>query len=202
MIGATRPSTGFSITSRPTTSTEPTRSPDISHNKGVNGALQSLSNNPILRSLLGESGFEGVKGKGKGKAERAEKTEGKSAEKLDKLIEVIQQLVSALQSILGKQQPGQPTGGEQSGGTPPAGGAAPAGGTPPAGDSQSTSPTGEAQGTEGTQQAAPAEQENPLEKILQVLQQILQTLQQLKGGAQPSTQPEPPPPALPETVEI
>jgi hypothetical protein len=35
-----------------------------------------------------------------------------------------------------------------------------------------------------------------------MLQQILQTLQQLKRGAHPSTQPEPPPPALPETVEL
>jgi len=66
MIDAARRSGGYPISPRATPGTKVGRTAEGPQNDAVtdavNGALQSQSNNPILRAFRGESGFDDVKG--------------------------------------------------------------------------------------------------------------------------------------------
>jgi hypothetical protein len=138
---------------------------------GVDQALKALSQNPIVRSLLGESAFEGVQGAGKtGQAAQA----GNPQELLQKVLDTLKQLVSVLETLSGKKA-GE--GAQQAGGAEGAQGAqAPQGGQQ----------AGGAEGAQGAQGPEAEEEKDPIKKLLKVLEQIMQAISQLqqKLGAQ------------------
>ncbi|NMO14650.1 hypothetical protein HPC49_09320 [Pyxidicoccus fallax] len=167
-------------------------------------ALKALSQNPILRSLLGESAFEGVKGAGK--AEKAGAAgQAKPEEALSKILDTLKQLVSVLQTLAG-QKPGEGAQGQQQAGGPqapqqqaggaeaPQGAGAPqqAGGPQAPQGAEAPQQAGGAQAPQGAGGVAEEEDEkDPLKKLLKALQQIVETLGKLmqslgaQGGAGP-----------------
>lgn len=138
---------------------------------GVDQALKALSQNPIVRSLLGESAFDGVQGAGKtGQAAQA----GNPQELLQKVLDTLKQLVSVLETLSGQKAGGE--GGQKAGCGEGAKGGQQAGG---------------AQGAQGAQGAEAEEAQDPISKLLKMLEQIMQAISQLQqklGGGQTGTQ--------------
>ncbi|MCY1019685.1 hypothetical protein [Pyxidicoccus sp. MSG2] len=144
-------------------------------------ALKALSQNPILRSLLGESAFEGVSGKGKAeKAGAAEKANPQEA--LQKILETLEQLVNALKTLAGEkggeaEQAGGPEGAQQAGGAQQPGGAQQAGGAQQPGGAEGAQQAGGAEGAGGI--AEDEDEKDPIKKLLKTLQQMVQMIGQL-----------------------
>jgi hypothetical protein len=147
---------------------------------GVDQALKALSQNPIVRSLLGESAFDGVQGAGKtGQAAQASNPQ----EMLQKVLDTLKQLVSVLETLSGQktggeggQKAGCGEGGQKAGCGEGAKGGQQAGG---------------AQGAQGAQGAEAEESQDPIQKLLKMLEQIMQAISQLQqklGGGQTGTQ--------------
>ena len=143
----------------------------LSGQQGIDTALKALSQNPILRSLLGENAFDGVMGKGK--TEKAQATEqAKPQEALQKILDTLKQLVSVLKTLAGEKggKAGEKAGGAE--GAQQAGGAEGGQGAQQAG------------GAEGAQQAGPAaaeedDEKDPIKKLIKALEKIVETLGQL-----------------------
>jgi uncharacterized FlaG/YvyC family protein len=169
--------------------------------KDLKHTLQELSHNPILRTLLGESGFEGVKGKGgahhghkadrAGKAEKTEKGEATSEDAIKQLVEGLKKFVEQLQQLLGKKNETQ-AGAEGAGSTDAAGGTQSAGGSEGAGEAQAAGGSegaeeaqaaGASEGAEEAQEAQGAEQaeeaKDPISQLIDTLQKIVGQLEQL-----------------------
>ncbi|WP_163995001.1 hypothetical protein [Pyxidicoccus caerfyrddinensis] len=147
-------------------------------------ALKALSQNPILRSLLGESAFEGVSGKGK--AEQAGASEkANPQEALQKILDTLQQLVSVLKTLAGEkageggeaEQAGGPEGAQQAGGAQQPGGAQQAGGAQQPGGAEGAQQAGGAEGAGGI--AEDEDEKDPIKKLLKTLQQMVQMIGQL-----------------------
>ncbi|HYI00200.1 hypothetical protein [Hyalangium sp.] len=188
MIGATKgPTGGFGITSLPSAGVKAPAEVGKAVEQ-LKGALDGLKNNPIVRQLLGESGFDSVQGKGKSeKAGKAEGGEATSEDSIKKLVEGLKKFVEALEELLGKKGA---KGGEKAGGAEGAGGAGGAKGGEGAGGAEGAKGgegAGGAGGAEGAQSAAPAEGEeanDPISQLLKVLKEFVEQLQQLQTQLQ------------------
>jgi hypothetical protein len=191
MIGATKgPTGGFGITSLPSAGAKAPAEVGKAVEQ-LKGALDGLKNNPIVRQLLGESGFDSVQGKGKSeKAGKAEGGEATSEDSIKKLVEGLKKFVEALEELLGKKgaKGGEKAGAEGAGGAGGAEGAGGKGGAEGAGGKGGAEGAGGAAPAEGAQSAAPAEGEedakDPLSQLLKVLKQFVEQLQQLQTQLQ------------------
>jgi hypothetical protein len=201
MIGATKGPGGFGITSLPSAGPV-AKAPEVGKAlEQLKTAVEGLSKNPIVRQLLGESGFEGLGAQGKGKAlghakqaEKAGEAGDKAAtpeEGLKKLVEGLKKFVEILEQLLGKKPA---KGGEAGGEAPAAGGAgggAPAGGAgggEGAGGAGGAEGAGGAGGAEAAGGAEGAEEKDPLSQILEALTKILEQLQSLQQAMQGGNQ--------------
>lgn len=147
-------------------------------------ALKALSQNPVLRSLLGESAFDSVSGKGKAeKAGASEKANPQEA--LQKILDTLQQLVSVLKSLAGQKAGEGAEGAQQAGG---AEGAQKPGGAEGAQQAGGAEGAQQAGGAEGAGAAEEEDAKDPLQMLLKQLQKMIETLskllQSLQGQAQ------------------
>ncbi|RKH33688.1 hypothetical protein, partial [Corallococcus llansteffanensis] len=98
------------------------QTPPVGKSGGID-ALSALSQNPIIRSLAGESGFDGV-GKS-GSAQKVGAQDGTKQAGLQQLVDTLKQLVKVLETLTGQKAGEAGKGGEaeQAGEAEAAGGA-------------------------------------------------------------------------------
>ncbi|HLL04079.1 MAG TPA: hypothetical protein VK539_26070 [Myxococcaceae bacterium] len=203
MIDASRRSSGYPISPRATSNTQGARTPEGPQNDAVtdaiNGALQSQSNNPILRALMGESGFDGVQGVGGASrvgaqavnggsqagpqgVNRPGELDGPSAQRgfeRDPLIEYLKGMIATLRTALRKDYMPPSYKALPEAMEMPTAGSAPA----TANGANAPPPPATEEGPRSTQNQVsdnPLPNIDPLEKVLQVLEGILQALLQTK----------------------
>jgi hypothetical protein len=192
MIDASRRSSGYPISPRATSNTQGARTPEGPQNDAVtdaiNGALQSQSNNPILRALMGESGFDGVQGvSGASRAgaqgvNRPGELDGMSPQRgfeRDPMIEYLKGMIATLRTALRKDYMPPSYKALPEAMEMPTPGISPA----TANGANAPQPPSAEEGPKRTQNLVsdnPLPDIDPLEKVLQVLEGILQALLQTK----------------------
>ncbi|MCP3139305.1 hypothetical protein [Pyxidicoccus xibeiensis] len=154
----------------------------------ADNALKALSQNPLLRSLLGESSFDAATGTTKADKANAS-AKARPEEALKQILDTLKQLVSVLKSLAG-QKPGEDSGagagqqpqGAASAGSPqsPAQPQTQQAGAPQ-NPAQSAAPQGAAptEGAEGAQAPAAEEETDPLQKLIKALEQIVSQIGEL-----------------------
>ncbi|MBN1203919.1 MAG: hypothetical protein JXB05_03210 [Myxococcaceae bacterium] len=197
MINAPKgPAGGFGITNFPKLGN--IKAPEIGKAvEQLKTAIEGLANNPIMKSLLGQSGFDGVQGKGQAEAATAAAPEAQpSAEEgLKKLIEGLAKFVEQLTKMLGGKAPEAAqgaegaAGGEAAKGGQGAGGGEAAQGAEGAGAPASAAPAAGAEAAEGAKDPLSTFLEF-LTKLVEELQSLMQKMEAMKQqGAQPGTDP-------------
>jgi hypothetical protein len=206
MVGATKAAGGYGITSLPSTTS--TAAPAAAAGNPIDqlkSAVDALAQNPIIRALLGNSGFDGLGAQGKGQglalghAKQAEKAAGAGEAQtpeqgLQKLLEGLQKFVELLGQLLGKQaggeQPAQGAGGAE--GAQGAGGAegaqggegaAPAQNAPPAAPPAAPAAAEGAQGAEGAEEA-----KSPMQQLIETLTKLIEKLVEFQKAMQAAKQ--------------
>lgn len=201
MVGATKPAGGYGITSLPSTppAAAPATTAPVAGNPidQLKGAVDALAQNPIIRALLGNSGFDGLLGvdgthnlaQAQGAAPAAPAAEPQTPEQgFQKLIDGLQKFIELLGQLLGKQAGGQQPaqGAEGAGGAQAAGGgegAAPAQNAPPAAPPAAPAAAEGAQGAEGAE-----EPKSPMQALIEALTKLIEKLVEFQKALQASKQ--------------
>jgi hypothetical protein len=163
-------------------------------------AVDALAQNPIIRALLGNSGFDGLGAQGKGQAlghaKQAEKAAGAGEPQtpeqgLQKLLEGLQKFVELLGQLLGKQaggeQPAEAAGGAQgAGGAEGAQGAQGGEGAAPAQNAPEAAPTAAPAPAQGAEEAEEAK--SPMQQLLEALTKLIEKLVEFSKAMEASKQ--------------
>jgi hypothetical protein len=163
MIGGPKSASRPSVNSYRSVSTE-SQQKEAGWKRSPQNIQEALSNNPVLRSLQGESGFDGVSRTGSAQAGALQGAERpRPEEMISRLTDAIQQLVSTLETSLAQQAGSTDASSEA------------------ASDTSGTQQASATDGTDATEDAASTdESQSPIEQLLESLKQVLGMLQQFQ----------------------